>query len=156
MGWDLALVETGDGGDVTMNGNDLAVFLNDENEIYLRMFGGNIEADSKSSRVAGEQDFSYWANGLLLGNDDAISFNSTTERTLNNVPLTSQGRLAIESAIRKDLRSLNFTISVQIISDDRIRVNLRHIDGKTKHFSLVRNQRIGDFDLNDFNPFDFF
>ena len=47
MGWDLAILESGNGGDVSMNGSDLAVYYLDENDIYLRMFGGNIEQDTK-------------------------------------------------------------------------------------------------------------
>lgn len=159
MGWDVAIVETGNGGDLTVNGNDLAVFSNDENELYLRMFGGNIEADTKTLRTAGVEDLSYWGNDLLFGNNPEIQFNSLTERTLNNTELTSQGRAIIENAIKKDLKSLNATVTVQIVSTDKIKVTLKMIlpDGseKIKSFSFVKNPATGDFDLNDFDPNDF-
>jgi hypothetical protein len=155
--WDLALLETGNGGDLTIHGNDLAVVENDENEIYLRLFGGNIEADSKKTRLSGEQDFSYWANGVLFDNDPLISFNSLTERTLNNTPLTSAGRVLIQSAIAKDLEGLNVDVLVKILTDDRMNVVLTHRVKKTQAiFDLVRNPRNGDWDLTDFNPLDFF
>lgn len=159
MGWDLAILETGNGGDVTMNGNDLAVFEQDENEIYLRMFGGNIEADTKVNRLPGEKDNSFWGNKLLFNNDPTISFNSLTERALNNTPLTSAGRALIENAIKKDLSGLNTTVSVQIVSTDRINVTVKNIlpngSEKIKKFSFVRNPETGDFDLNDFSNLDF-
>jgi hypothetical protein len=156
-GWDLALLETGDGGDFTVNGNDLAVFYQDENEIYLRLFGGNKEADSKKNRRSGDQDLSYWANGILFNHDPAICFNSLTERTLDRTPITSQGIGTIENAIKKDLQGLPVIISVQMISDDRLRVTMKHtVTEKTVTFALVRNTSTRDFDLRDFHPNDFF
>ena len=55
MGWDLAIVESGNGVDVSMNESDLAVYYLDENDIYLRMFGGNIEQDTKINRKIGDR-----------------------------------------------------------------------------------------------------
>jgi len=90
-----------------------------------------------------------------------MQFNSLTERTLNTTPLTSAGRPIIENAIKKDLSFLNnVTVSVVIVSTDRINVTLKIIlpSGSTgiATFSLVRNPDTGDFDLNDFNFNDFF
>lgn len=159
MGWDLAILESGNGGDFTMNGNDFAVFEQDENEIYLRLFGGNIEADTKANRLPGEKDNSFWGNRLFFNNDPAISFNSLTERTLNSTPLTSAGRAIIENAIKKDLFGLNATVSVQIVSTDRINITLKEIlpngSQKIKTYSMVKNPETGDFDFNDFSNLDF-
>lgn len=159
MGWDLAILESGNGGDVSMNGNDLAVYYLDENDIYLRMFGGNIEQDTKINRKIGDQDFSYWGNKLLLNNDPNLTFNSVTERTLNSTPLTSAGRAIIESAIKKDLIGLNATVTVQIVSTDKIDVTIKNIlapgSEKIKKFSFVKNPLTGDFDFNDFSNLDF-
>ncbi len=159
MGWDVALLESGDGGDITMNGNDIGVYYQDENEIYIRMFGGNIEADTKINRKNGERDVSFWGNKLFFNNDPNVSFNSLTERTLKLTELTSKGRSIIENAIKKDLQGLNCTILVQIISTDRIRITLQNKlpDGSEsiKKYELVRNPLTGDFDLNDFDPNDF-
>lgn len=159
-GWDIALLETGDGGDITLNGNDIGIFYADENDIYLALFGGNIEADTKSSRLQGEMDESYWANQLLIGKNPDIQFNSLTERTLNTTPLTSQGRITIENAIKKDLQLLNATVEVQIVSVDRINVSIRNIlpngSKPVRSFAFVRNTVSGDFDLRDFSSSDFF
>jgi hypothetical protein len=160
MGWDLAILESGNGGDVSMNGNDLAVFYADENDIYLRMFGGNIEEDTRVNRLPSERDKSFWGNKLLFNNDPAISFNSLTERTLNNTPLTSAGRALIESAIKKDLSGLNTAVTVQIVSTDRIDVTIKNTlapgSEPIKKFSFTRNPITGDFDFNDFSNLDFF
>lgn len=158
--WDLYLCESGSGGDFTMNGNDLAIDESMSNDIYLRMFGGNIEADTKSPRQTNEQVFDYWGNTFI--NNPVLQFNSLTERTLNNTPLTSYGRTIIENAIKKDLQGSlsNITVRVVIVNDDRINVFLTIIlpndEQKVKTFSLVRNPATGDFDMRDFDPRDFF
>lgn len=159
MGYDIAIVETGNGGDFTMQGNDLEVCLNDENEIYLRMFGGNVEQDTKNARTANENDFSYWGNLLLFGNDQQISFNSITERTLNTTSLTSQGRSVIENAIKKDLQGLNVDVSVSIIDTDKVEVTIYNklLKGQIiKKITFTKNPLTGDFDLGDFSSDDFF
>lgn len=157
--WDFAILESGNGGDITMNGNDIGVYLQGENDMYLRMFGGNIESDTKLNRIPGTQDYSFWGNKLLFNNDPNISFNSSTERALNNTPLTSQGRQIIENAIKKDLSGIDATVSVQIVSTDKIYITLKNKlpNGaeRIKKYSLVKNPLTGDFDLNDFDNSDF-
>lgn len=165
MIWDILILETGNGGDFTMAGNDLAVCKGIENAIYLAMFGGNIEADTKFPRPAGVQDFSYWGNALLyLGLKNAW-FNSLTERTLNKTVLNSAGRITIENAIKKDLAFLapsgaTLTVSVAIVSTDRINVSVRVVlptgASQVGSFSFVFNPLTGDFDLTDFDFADFF
>jgi hypothetical protein len=70
---DIAVRETGNGGEIQVKGNDLNMYFNGENNILLAMFGGNVDQVTKK-RVPGEQDFSYWANDLLYPNDPAIQF----------------------------------------------------------------------------------
>lgn len=162
MIWDVAIIETRNGGDLTLNGNDLGVVNSIENALYLSWFGGNVGASTKTPRVAGEQDFSYWGN-FFIQNPDA-QFNSLTERTLNNTPLTSAGRIVIENAMKKDLSALaknnSITVSVSIVSTDRINVALKVVlpqgGEKVKTFEITRNPNTGDFDFNDFDFNDFF
>lgn len=159
MGWDVAIVESGNGGDMVKVGNDVGVFYNDENEIYLRMFGGNPEGDYKARREQGVEDLSYWGN-FLFGNDPRIWFNSFTERALKNNALSSQGRVNIETAIKKDLEGLNVDVTVEITGLNRIKVLLKWTlpNGSDKIKELVwsKNAVTGDFDLNDFDSNDFF
>ncbi len=157
--WDILIKEDGNGGDFQMRGNDLAVCKSIEGAAYMSMFGGCVEADTKLPRVVGEQDFSYWGNIFIQ--QPVARFNSLTERTLNNTPLTSAGRPIIENAIRKDFSFIpGATVAVSIVSTDRINVAVTVIlpSGlpKVETFSLSRNPITGDFDLGDFNFLDFF
>lgn len=159
--WDIFISETGSGGDITMNGNDIQTCSSIESAIYLAMFGGNIESDTIIPRIAGTQYFDYWGNTLFMGSTPAMQFNSLTERTLNITPLTSAGRPVIENAIKKDLSFLNnVTVTVQIVSTDKINVSLKIIlpngSAKISSFSLIKNPFSGDFDLIDFTFIDFF
>lgn len=157
--WDLVIVESGGGGDFTVKGNDLATCKSIETAVYLALFGGNIQADTVTPRST--VDLSYWGNSLFHGAKPVTQFNSLTERTLQSVPLTSSGRQIIENAIKKDLSFLpNVTVSVIIVSTDRINVRLKIVlqtgEERIGTFSLIRNGQSGDFDLHDFNFNDFF
>lgn len=121
---DLKVIETGNGGDLTKNGSDLAMVFSFENMPYLALFGGNVEAVTPQKRLESEQAFDFWGNSLLFTNDTSIQFNSLTEKTLQITPLTSSGRLIIENAIKSDLEFMapfaEVTVTTQIISTDRI------------------------------------
>jgi hypothetical protein len=58
--FDLAIIETGDGGDYQLKGNDLAVVNGSENMPYIAMFGGNIEATLNN--IVQDQSLDYWGN----------------------------------------------------------------------------------------------
>lgn len=121
---DLLLQELGDGGDVIKLQNDLWVIFGFENVVYLACFGGNVEQDTPTLRNPNSQAFDWWGNALLMPNQNDIQFNSLTERALNNIPLTSQGRIKIQNSIESDLDVMsdyaNITIQTQIVSDDRL------------------------------------
>lgn len=155
--WDLVILESGNGGDLTLLGNDLAVCKGIETNVYLRMFGGNVQANTVFPRP--DEDESYWLNSLSLSQLPAAQFNSLTERTLKNTELTSVGRGIIENAIKKDMEGLASSVSVSIVSTDKINVTLKILlssgSEKIVTFSLVRNPNTGDFDLNDFDFRDF-
>ena len=70
---DVKLIESGNGGDLVLTDNDLAVVGGVENMPYLSMFGGA----------------NYWANQLLLSDPTARTFDSLTEPALINNPLSS-------------------------------------------------------------------
>ena len=56
--FDLALFETGNGGDYNFTGKDLAVVNGTENMPYIAMFGGNIEASTQNN-IGEEQSIDY-------------------------------------------------------------------------------------------------
>lgn len=111
---DARFTETGNGGDLTLITNDIAVVFGVENMPYLAMFGGA----------------SHWANDLLF-TGPGQAFVAQTETALMANALSSQGRANIEQAIKNDLQFLldefpgtKLTVSVAIVSDIRIDINI--------------------------------
>jgi hypothetical protein len=158
MPFDLAIIETGNGGDLQLAGSDLGVVFAGENMPYLAMFGGNVE-QSTPSKVTQAQSFDWWGNNLFMISTPSAQFNSEVERALRNTPLTSSGRIIIENAIKSDLKFLSqmgakVTVSVEIVSDDRIDVTLRVVqDQQTEQVRVInfKKKSDGDWYLFDFN-----
>lgn len=160
--FDIAILETGSGGDYVFSNHDLQVVNSGENYGYLGMFGGNIEESTVNNQV-NEFSKDYWGNTLLMNANQPIQFNSTVERTLRNTPLTSKGRAIIEDAIKADLQfivdmGIPVSVSVSIVSTDRIDVELT-IEYPSQIRVIIMNFKKsaenGDFFLSDFND-DFF
>lgn len=125
---DLEIIENGDGGELVKNTNDLSVIFGFENMVYLALFGGNVEASTPSSRLATEQAFDFWANNLLDPQDTSIQFNSETERTLNEVSLTSSGRVIIQRAVEDDLAFMKdfatVKVNVSLVGLDSVQISV--------------------------------
>lgn len=125
---DIHLFETGSGGDFAIVNNDLLMGESLYQQIYLALFGGNIEASTKPSYLASEERFDYWGNSLIWKDAKAKQFNSETERTLGNVALNSSGRLSILQAANNDLDYLkgvvDFVVEVGIESVSRISITV--------------------------------
>jgi hypothetical protein len=142
--FDLAILESLDGGELQQVGNDLAIVTGNENQPYLAMFGGNADKSQ------------WWGNNLIFPDLPNRQFNSLTEYALNNTPLTSAGRATIENAIKKDLLFLKpSVVQVSIISDNHISALIRGDFGETIINFIKRSTGNGDFFFMDFND-DFF
>lgn len=128
MAFDLAIVESENGGELQMVSGDLAVVKGIENMPYLAMFGGNPGFISKN-KVQEEQSFDWWGNNLLMPSEQDIQFNSAFEHAMNTTPLTSSGRITLENAIKRDLKFLQSVavveISVIIVATDCIQIVLK-------------------------------
>jgi phage gp46-like protein len=137
---DIHLFETGSGGDFAIVNNDLLMVESLYQQIYLALFGGNIEASTKPSYLESEERFDYWGNSLIWNEVKTKQFNSETERTIQNVVLNSSGRLAILQAANNDLSYLQavitFTVEVEIESVDRVRIIVT-FTGKTNQQDKV-------------------
>lgn len=127
---DIQVLETGNGGDIFLQGNDLVGVTGVENMPYLGTFGG---------------DPNYWGNDLLFTENETFRFTSETNELLNNVALTSGNRLLIEEAIKRDLQFLvdnvpNTVLNVQtqIKSDNRL---LMSVDFGGIEFSMLWNPK---------------
>ena len=125
---DLKLKETGSGGDLIFNGNDLEVVEGFQNMPYLGIYGGNLEQNTKEF-LPDEQRFDCWFNNLLLLKNSNIQFNSDFERLIGNIALTSSTRIDIEETIKSDLQFMNDFASVDvfasIIANDRLKIEIK-------------------------------
>lgn len=123
---DILIYETGDGGDFDIQNGDLALAELIYQQVYLALFGGNIEANTVVNTLITEQRFDYWANNLIYSDNPSLQFNSNTERTLRKTALTSSGRIEIMRAIELDLSYLqnvvNKSVDAQIIGNNKIRM----------------------------------
>ncbi len=124
---DLALFETGSGGDTRLKGNDFEITGSIFNIIYMALFGGNI-ASTTGEELETEQRRDWFGNALLFQDQPDIQINSTLERTLIEVALTSSGRLKIEESVIADLKFLDeladISVETAIIDIDRIQITI--------------------------------
>ena len=125
---DLLLYESGSGGELFLENNDLALTESLYQTIYVSLFGGNVEASTVGNELVGEERSDYWANSLLFKNEKNKQLNSRTERTLNEVTINSSGRLKIKSAVEEDLIFLkklaNLEINIVILGVDKIEIEI--------------------------------
>lgn len=123
---DIVLFETGSGGDFTIENNDLQVGEALYQNIYLALFGGNIEASTKTAYLNNELRFDYWGNSLVWNTQKTKQFNSETERMLRNIALNSSGRVAIIQSVNNDLAYLkgvvDFSVDVSILSVSKMAI----------------------------------
>jgi hypothetical protein len=123
---DILLYETGQGGDFAIINDDLVMGESLYQQIFLALFGGNIEASTKINYLPTEERFDYWGNGLVWKDEKTKQFNSETERAIQNNALNSSGRLLILQAVDIDLTylksTLDYTIDVQITGRDNLRI----------------------------------
>jgi hypothetical protein len=95
-------------------------------QIYLALFGGNVEDSTRQSYLESEERFDYWGNSLIWKEKKTLQFNSETERTILKTVLNSSGRASIISAVNDDLKYLepliDYTVEVEIISNSKLRI----------------------------------
>lgn len=158
--FDIALFENNNGGDVLVKGNDLVKYYENEGQVYLALFGGNVEEDTPSVQIPGKVRNYYWGNYYLSSENQ---FNSKTERSLKNVELSSQGRAKIQSAVEYDLNYLKkyatVDVQVSIIGQNKITIKIftTYFTGKKILTTLTYSSpnTDGDFSLLDFVIEDF-
>ena len=125
---DLALHETGNGGDIELRGNDMDTTGSIFNLIYMGLFGGNPAASTTGEELETEQRLDWWANGLLFQDAPDIQLNSTFEQTLKEVALNSSGRLEIAESAKADLKFLDeiaeISVDVQITDVDKVQITI--------------------------------
>ena len=134
---DLLIYETGDGGDLKVLNNDLALTTSLYNQVYLCLFGGNVEASTKGNELENEKRFDWWANDLL-----DLNFNSETERIINTVTLNPSGRLKILQAVKNDLKPIdlvaNYTVEVILENVNRFKILINLMEKLNKQEKIIQ------------------
>lgn len=134
---DLLIYETGDGGDLRVLNNDLALTTSLFNQVYLCLFGGNVEASTKGNELNNEKRFDWWGNSLL-----ELNFNSETEHTINNVTLNASGRLKILQAVKNDLKPIelvaNYNVNVYLESSYRFKIVINLTEKLNKQEKIIQ------------------
>lgn len=134
---DLLIYETGDGGDLKVLNNDLALTTSLYNQVYLCLFGGNVEASTKGNELENEKRFDWWANDLL-----DLNFNSETERIINTVTLNPFGRLKILQAVKNDLKPIdlvaNYTVEVILENVNRFKILINLTEKLNKQEKIIQ------------------
>lgn len=128
MSKDILLYENGSGGELSVMNNDIQLVETLYQQVYLRLFGGNIEASTTGSETQTQERKDWWANSLFFSDLVERQFNSETERTLQSVALNTAGRIDIARAVEKDLETLldiaNITVNVVILSEAKVRITV--------------------------------
>jgi len=123
---DINLHESGSGGEMSIVSNDLLMGEVLFQQVYLALFGGNVEANTLGNELVSEERFDYWANPLFFAENQSKQFNSNTERELQKVVLNTAGRLKIIQVVNEDLSYLNillnYNVDVQFIGVNNIRI----------------------------------
>lgn len=121
---DIALYETGSGGDFFVENNDLSLSNTLVNNIYISLFGGNIEDSTTGFEIEGQLREDWWANSLIFSEQKQRQFNSETERILRNAVLNSSGRIEVIRAVENDLKHLKsfakILVDTTVLSSNKI------------------------------------
>jgi phage gp46-like protein len=109
MSQDLTIYEEGSGGDLILVNEDLSLSEGLSNQVYLALFGGNIEADTTEQQNSQEQNFDYFGNAFV-----GTQFNSIFERSLLRTNLNSAGVQTLINAAETDLEYLQDVAEVDV------------------------------------------
>lgn len=121
---DLMIYESGNGGELSLKSGDIETTQAVFNQFYLSHFGGNTEASTTGNEIEGTERMDWWGNMFL---NEKSQMNSSLEKTLQGVALTSAGRVEVEREARKDIDYLSdlgeLSTVVQIIGNDKIQIS---------------------------------
>lgn len=123
---DITLYETGSGGDFFIENNDLSLSNTLVNNIYISLFGGNVEDSTTGFEIEGQLREDWWANSLIFSEQKQRQFNSETERILRNAVLNSSGRIEVIRAVENDLKHLKsfakILVDTTVLSSNKIAI----------------------------------
>lgn len=124
---DDKLIDTPDGADFELKGNDIVSIEGVQNMPYIAMFGGGDELTT-GAKVT-EQAFDWWGNFAFDPSNRSVWINSRTEKTLKTTPLTPFGRQIIEEQVKADLQFMEafatVEVAVSLISVDKVKIDVK-------------------------------
>lgn len=125
---DINLYESGNGGEIAIIDGDIVLTEQLFQQVYLSLFGGNVEASTIGNEIPSALRYDWWGNQLLYANQPSKQFNCLTEKALAENTLNSVGRLNIIAAVNADLQYFttvaNISVNVVILSVNRVQINI--------------------------------
>jgi hypothetical protein len=122
----FTIYEDGNGGQLSVQSNDIVTTDALYTLAYLKMFGGNLLADTKPTSDAIELHHDWWGNNKNKPSSGWI--NSQTERILKGIVLNSQSVEKIKTAVEKDVESLTqfgtISVTVNILSLNNVKITI--------------------------------
>jgi len=152
---DISLYESGNGGDLVLVNDDFQLVSGLFNNVYLCLFGGNIQGSTTDAVLVGEERKDWWGNKLLNSTNTDVQFNSTFENLLNTTALTSAGVSVLENAAKKDLQPLQeigaIDVNILLTGADSLEMQIKITEKETnisQEFLLIWNETRDEITLN--------
>jgi len=147
----LLLYESGSGGNLFIQNNDLVLVESLYQQCYLALFGGNLEADTTGEELPTQLREDWWGNELFSSKKPNQQFNSKTERVLDSVTLNTAGRNEIERAVKDDLKVLKnvstFSVNIVILDVNKVKIEIGLIKPnklQNKSFQFIWDNAAGE------------
>jgi hypothetical protein len=125
---DLSIFECGDGGELALINGDLALAETLYQQVYLALFGGNVEGSTVLNTPVNEVRHDWFGNTLYYTDTPEKQFNSNTEKVLKTTVLNSTGRILILRTVESDLQYLknvaNVEVNVVILSTYKVQITV--------------------------------
>jgi len=120
---DIMIYESGSGGDISLKNDDIVTIAGLTNQVYLALFGGNIEQSTSEELDDLTIREDYWGNFYF---EEENQFNSIYEKTLRTITLNTNGLSILKDAAESDLEYLKqyaeITISISIIGLNKVQL----------------------------------
>jgi hypothetical protein len=135
-----SIYESGNGGLYNIKNNDIQTSGGLGVIVYLKLFGGNVDASTVRNNEAGQIYFDWWGNNSQNNSDTWI--NSETERALRGCDTSFQSLNKIINAIKKDLKPLqeygDIEVDVTYPEVNRVKIDIEIVQkSSTVEVSLV-------------------
>ena len=127
---DYVLYETFDGGSKFFYNKkkDIQTTRSLFTYVYALILGGNVEASTTGAEPPREKRSDFWGNSAFYQNSPEKWLNSSFEKAINTIELSTVGRVKLEQSLNDDLKRLkiygNLNATVFISGPNRIIANI--------------------------------